>query len=68
MKNNKYWYYLMPNALRAQWESNVINVDEFLEQENKSFFDFIADSFKWDSTPEGEDYWLNIASETNHDA
>ncbi len=61
MKINQEWYDLMPNYLQEQWDSNVINVRELLDQESESFFEFIADSFVWEDTPEGENYWNTIA-------
>ncbi len=47
----------------TDWDEST-SLDERLHQlENyKSFFNFIANAFTWQDTPEGVDFWDNMAS------
>lgn len=60
---------LIELGVYEQWENNVINqnlssLSNFIVSLNSvnNFWYFINGSFKWDSTPEGYDFWLDISN------
>lgn len=38
------------------------HIDSVLSDEHKNMYDWIASSFVWKDTKQGEDYWYSIAS------
>ena len=65
--NYKYWTDKLTDDEFYEWEVEMLmcaflerNVRTLTEQYN-SFKDFIGDSFDWDSTKKGSDYWCELS-------
>lgn len=69
--NNQQYYWKMPIEVRAKFQYNYIIQKggsayfmEYIQDPfhyTPTFFDFIHQSFNWTTTPEGADYWYDIA-------
>ena len=63
MKKGQIYFSWLPVTIIAKWNKNVKNENErdrVLSTEYDSLYAFISDSFIWDETPEGFDFWYNI--------
>ena len=63
MKKGQVYFSWLPVSVIAKWNNNVKNEserDRVLSTEYDSIYAFISDSFIWDQTPEGFDFWYNI--------
>lgn len=63
MKKGQIYFSWLPVTVIAKWNKNVKNEserDRVLSTEYDSLYAFISDSFIWDQTPEGFDFWYNI--------
>ena len=63
MKKGQVYFSWLPVTVIAKWNKNVKNEserDRVLSTEYDSIYSFISDSFIWDQTPEGFDFWYNI--------
>jgi hypothetical protein len=63
---NEHWYKELPNHIQKQFKKNVeATGGDFLSYLNKDISDdpyqFIDYAFTWDSTPEGDNYWCDLA-------
>ncbi len=38
------------------------SIANYLNADFKSFYDFVYESFNWESTPQGFDWWKNFAT------
>ena len=64
MKKGQIYFSWLPVPVIVKWNSNVASENErnrLLNTEYDSLYAFISDSFDWDGSPEGFDYWLEIA-------
>jgi hypothetical protein len=64
MKLGQVYFGWLPAAIVAKWHDNVENEDikqTLLNTEFDSLYSFISHSFQWHSSPEGFEYWLDVA-------
>lgn len=69
-KCSAYWNYMTPE----EWEKFIFNLDEQnynsakkymeLHQNDDEFRSYIGAGFRWDTTKEGADYWIEISKRT----
>lgn len=65
-KHKKYveeWLKLMPKSLLKKFMKNLTMFDNMsrLEEEEDSWSGTISGSFVWNKTPEGHDFWSDVA-------
>ena len=63
LKKGKDWYEDMPVDLQILYLENITDdqLDIVYDMYFEHFVDFLSESFVWNETPEGYDYWLNIS-------
>jgi hypothetical protein len=64
MKLGQIYFSWLPVPVIVKWNSNVASENErnrLLNTEYDSLYAFISDSFEWYSSPEGFEYWLDVA-------
>ncbi len=66
MKLNSEWLMQLPQELQAEWTQEMLDfngneINDFINRESESFWDFMAESFTWEYSQQGHEYWENIA-------
>jgi hypothetical protein len=64
MKLGQVYFSWLPAHVVAKWHDNVENEDfkqTLLNTEFDSLYSFISHSFQWHNSPEGFEYWLDVA-------
>jgi hypothetical protein len=64
MKLGQIYFSWLPVPVIVKWNSNVASENErnrILNTEYDSLYAFISDSFEWHNSPEGFEYWLDVA-------
>lgn len=63
LKRGSFWYELMPLDVQILYLENITDdqLDIVYDMYFEHFVDFLSESFVWNETPEGYDYWLNIS-------
>jgi len=64
MKIGQIYFSWLPVPIMNKWNDNVESEDQkqiILNTEYDSLYSFISHSFAWDETPEGFEYWLDVA-------
>lgn len=46
---------------RAKYADQIWPIADYLNKEHDSLYHFILRSFNWEATPEGHDYWKQLA-------
>jgi len=58
MKTRREWFDILPEPYRMQCYDNCINLD--FSDKFDSFEDVLSSSFVFSSSPQGNDYWINL--------
>jgi hypothetical protein len=68
LKTPNEWLKLMSEEEVKQWKENVKKTSDFdLDMNKEICFDyFINESFEWNSTLQGQDYWQNLSNRYNN--
>ena len=61
MKGKEY-FKMLSETEQKKFKSNCDDFVLVMEQENETFWIFIARSFTWEHSPEGINYWCEIAN------
>jgi hypothetical protein len=65
MKKGSYWFSFLSEKEQKEFRENVKNAEdnfhELMNDEYRLFEYFITLAFLYDETPQGHDYWYNIA-------
>lgn len=65
MKTGQYYFDTLSETERKQFMANFdkhIQRDNYMESKFSGMVEFISAAFTWKSTPEGIDYWNEIAN------
>ena len=64
LKKGKMWYDDMPDHIQCLWLYNIAD-DQFeyiWDMYFEHFVDFLSESFVWNDTIEGFEFWLEVSS------
>ena len=62
MKKGNYWFSFLSEKEQKEFRENCKDFHEYIQIEYFSFDCFISLSFDWIDSPQGHDYWFNIAN------
>ena len=67
LKTPNEWLKLMSEEERTQWEENrKLQNRTYINDDECTFYFFIATSITWERTPQGKPYWHNISHRYNN--
>jgi hypothetical protein len=63
LKRGSLWYEDMPLDTQILYLDNITDdqLDIVFDMYFENFVDFLSESFVWNETPEGYEYWLEIS-------
>lgn len=63
LKKGSSWFEDMPEDIKTLWLYNISDNDIELVSEMyfENFSAFLSESFVWNDTPEGYEYWLEVS-------
>jgi len=63
LKNGRMWYDDMPEDIQSLWLYNISDdqLEYIWDMYFEHFVDFLSESFVWNDTIEGFEFWLEIS-------